>query len=102
MRMMLKVALPVEKSNQALKSGQLPKILMGAMQDLKPEAAYFFPENGKRASIMVFDMKDTSQIPVIAERFFVELDAEVSFIPVMNADDLMKGLEAQMAVKATA
>ena len=76
MRMMLKVVMPVEKSNQAIQNGMLPKVMMGAMQEFKPEAAYFYPENGKRASLMVFDMKDPSQIPLIAERFFVELHAE--------------------------
>ena len=43
---------------------------------------------------MVFDMKDTSQIPAIAEPLFTELDAGVSCTPVMNIDDLRKGLAA--------
>jgi len=94
MRTMLKIQMPVEKSKQAIQSGHLPKVLERAMQAIKPEAAYFFPENGKRTCLMVFDMKDASQIPVIVEQFFVELNAEVTLTPVMNADDLKKGLEA--------
>lgn len=42
---------------------------------------------------MVFDMKDPSEMPVIAEPFFTELNAKVDFCPVMNADDLQKGLK---------
>ena len=102
MRTMLRVVMPVEKGNQAIQNGTLPRVMMSAMQDLKPEAAYFYPENGKRACLMVFDMKDPSQIPVIAERFFVELHAEVTLTPVMNADDLKKGLEASMMAKSMA
>jgi len=102
MRTMLRVTMPVEKGNQAIQNGTLPKVMMSAMQDLKPEAAYFYPENGKRACLMVFDMKDPSQIPVIAERFFMELNAEVTLTPVMNADDLKKGLEASMMAKSMA
>jgi len=102
MRTMLRVAMPVEKSNQAIQNGTLPKVMASTLQELKPEAAYFYAENGKRACLMVFDMRDPSQIPVIAERFFMDLHAEVSFIPVMNADDLKKGLEASMAAKAMA
>ena len=102
MRMMLKVVMPVEKSNQAIQNGALPKLLASTMQELKPESAYFFPENGKRSCMMVFDMKDSSQLPVITERFFMELNAEVSMVPVMNADDLKKGLEASMMAKSTA
>jgi len=102
MRTMLRVVMPVEKGNQAIQNGTLPRVMMSAMQDLKPEAAYFYPENGKRACLMVFDMKDPSQIPVIAERFFMELNAEVTLTPVMNADDLKKGLEASMMAKSLA
>ena len=102
MRTMLRVVMPVEKGNQAVQNGTLPRVMMSAMQDLKPEAAYFYPENGKRACLMVFDMKDPSQIPVIAERFFMELNAEVTLTPVMNADDLKKGLEASMMAKSMA
>jgi len=102
MRTMLRVVMPVEKGNQAIQNGTLPRVMMSAMQDLKPEAAYFYPENGKRACLMVFDMKDPSQIPVIAERFFMELNAEVTLTPVMNADDLKKGLEASMMAKSMA
>jgi hypothetical protein len=101
MRTMLKIQMPVEKSNQAIQSGNLPKLLERAMQEIKPEAAYFFPENGKRTCLMVFDMKDASQIPIIVEQFFVELNAEVTLTPVMNADDLKKGLAATRAVPAT-
>ena len=38
--------------------------------------------------MIVFDMADSAQIPVIAEPLFMNLDAAVEFIPVMNADDL--------------
>jgi hypothetical protein len=45
---------------------------------------------------MVFDMKDASSIPVVAEPFFMGLNADVQFTPVMNADDLKAGLEKAM------
>lgn len=99
MRTMLRVQMSVEKGNQAIQSGKLPQVMSGIMGELKPEAAYFYPENGKRACLMVFDMKDASQIPVIAERFFHELNAEVTLTPVMNAEDLKKGLEAWKATR---
>ncbi len=93
MRTLMKISIPVKSGNEAIKTGGLPRVMTSTIQDLKPEAAYFYPENGRRAALMVFDMRDSSQMPVIAERFFMELEADVTFTPVMNADDLKKGLE---------
>jgi hypothetical protein len=93
MRMMLKVVIPTETGNQAIKDGSLHKILEAAMNKLKPEAAYFLPEHGLRSAIMFFDMKDASEIPGIAEPLFAGLNARIQLLPVMNADDLKKGLD---------
>jgi hypothetical protein len=42
--------------------------------------------------MMFFDMNDASDIPVIVEPLFAGLNARVQLLPVMNADDLQKGL----------
>ena len=58
---------------------------------LKPEAAYFYADDdGQRSGSIVFDMQDTSQIPAIAEPWFVAFNAKLSFRPVMNTADLAK------------
>ena len=93
MRMMLKAQVPVEKGNEAFASGKLGKIVQDLVAALKPEAAYFFPINGQRAMIVVFDMTDASQIPVIVEPLFSGLNASVEFKPVMNLDDLQAGMK---------
>ncbi len=49
-------------------------------------------EHGERAGMIFFDMADPSQIPQIAEPLFLNLDAAVEFVPVMNADDLREAL----------
>ena len=90
---MLKVSIPVEAGNIAVKDGSLKKVIGESIERLKPEAAYFLPEDGRRTAIMVFDLADQSQIPSIAEPFFSAFNAAVSIVPVMNADDLKKGLE---------
>ncbi len=93
MRMMLRWTVPVERGNETIKDGSLAQTIESLLGELKPEAAYFWPENGERAGMMVFDMADPSQIPQIAEPLFLNLDAAVEFVPVMNADDLRKALE---------
>ena len=93
MRMMLRWTVPVEKGNETIRDGSLAKTVQSLLEELEPEAAYFWPENGERAGMIVFDMADTTQIPQIAEPLFMNLDAAVEFLPVMNADDLKTALE---------
>jgi len=92
MRMMVKFTLPVEKGNQAFKDGSLKKTLESIMKKFKPEAAYFGPSDGKRSGMMVFDLAEPSQIVEVAEPLFSSLHAEVEIGPVMNLDDLSKGI----------
>ena len=92
MRTMLRWTVPVEKGNQAIKDGSIGQTIESLLQLLEPEAAYFLAEDGKRAGMVFFDMADPSQIPQIAERLFLNLNAEVEFVPVMNGDDLRKAL----------
>jgi hypothetical protein len=96
MRMMLKIKMPTELGNRAIKDGSLGKILEDTVSKLKAEAAYFVADNGKRCAMIFFDMKDSAEIPVIAEPLFIGLGAELELVPVMNADDLRKGLKAAM------
>lgn len=97
MRTMLRVSFPVEKGNQAIKDGSLPKTVEAFMTRYKPEAAYFFPEGGKRSALFVFDLADPSHIPAVAEHFFFALNAEVRMTPVMNVQDLQAGLKLAMS-----
>ena len=93
MRMMLRFALPVEKGNAAFNDGSLGKTMELVMKKLKPEAAYFGTiTEGKRGGMMFFDLADPSDIVEIAEPLFLNLDAAVELVPVMNGDDLRKGL----------
>ena len=92
MRTMMKVSIPVEAGNRGIKDGAIEHTIGGLMERLHPEAAYFYPENGNRSCLMVFDLKNPSDIPSIVETLFTQLNAAVDLIPVMNADDLKKGL----------
>jgi hypothetical protein len=84
--MMMRWTVPVAAGNSSIKSGAMQKSIEEMLRDLKPEAAYFFASGG----LVVFDMADSSQIPLLAEPLFHAYDAAVELLPVMNADDLKK------------
>jgi hypothetical protein len=89
MRTLLRVSIPAETGNAAAKAGTLGSLIEKILGDLKPEAAYFMADdNGNRSGSIVFDLKDSSQIPAVAEPWFLAFNAKVSFRPVMNAQDL--------------
>jgi len=92
MRMMIKFSFPVEPGNDLVGSGKINRVFQSIMEDLKPEAAYFFPENGQRAGLFVVNMIDSSDLAKMAEPFWFGLHADVSVTPVMNGEDLQKGL----------
>lgn len=81
MRFLAKITIPLEKADDAFKSGDLPRTLQSAMQRLRPEAAYFFEEDGKRECIFVFNL----DVAALLKPLFPDLDAAFHVTPVMNA-----------------
>jgi Domain of unknown function (DUF3303) len=92
MRMMARISMPPETGNQAIRDGRLPTVMQQAAERWRPEGMYFTTFDGRRTAFMVFDMADASDIPPFAEPFFSELNADVQIAPVMDGDDLRKGL----------
>jgi hypothetical protein len=87
--MLLRVSIPVETGNAAAKAGTLGSTIERILADLKPEASYFYADdNGQRCGSIVFDLKDSSQIPAVAEPWFLAFNAKLSMRPVMNPQDL--------------
>lgn len=88
MRFLVKVTMPVEAGNAAAKDGfsAIPKIL----EQQKPEAAYFIAEGGTRTALLFVNMDDSSELPKIAEPWFLALNAGIEVSPAMTPEDLQK------------
>jgi hypothetical protein len=102
MRTLLRVSMQTDAANAAVKDGSLPKVMRSALDELKPEAAYFCTQDGRRTAFIVFDLQNASDMPSIAEPFFMTLNASVDFSPCMNADDLRIGLDKAAATREKA
>jgi hypothetical protein len=92
--MLLTVQIPVEKGNQAIRDGAMPKIIQDFMTQNKPESAYFTVTNGERTAFFVLDISDSSAMPAIGEPMYMSLGAKLEFRPVMNVEELQRGLSA--------
>ena len=98
MRFLIKSSWPVEAGNRAAKEGF--KAVPSILEEIKPEAAYFYEENGKRTTLLVVDLQDASQMPAVAEPWFLAFNAAIEFHPAMVPEDLQKAAPAiEQAVK---
>lgn len=94
MRAMLRARMDTHTSNEAVRSGTMATFIQDLMDRTKPEAAYFGAMDGGRTCVLVFDLEDPSRLPVTLESLFQDMEADVELHPVMNYDDLKKGLSA--------
>ncbi len=90
MRFLVTVTFPVETANQRIKDGSFGQKLRAILAELKPEAAYFVENDGCRTGFLVVNMQEASQIPSIAEPFFLNFNAQVRIRPAMTPEDLAK------------
>ena len=92
MRMMVTFSIPNDNGNDIVRSGKIAQVFQNLMEDIKPEAAYMYPRDGQRGGHLIINMTDSSEVAAVAERIWFGLKADVTMTPVMNPEDLQKGL----------
>ncbi|UCH84549.1 MAG: panthothenate synthetase [Candidatus Latescibacterota bacterium] len=90
MRMLVHVKIPNDEFNDAVRDGTAGEKMHDILEDAKPEAVYFTEYDGQRGAVMVVDVKDPSDVPKLAEPWFLLFDAEVEFHVAMTPQDLEK------------
>ena len=94
MRVLMQVQIPHGPFNAAVRDGSAGSKLEEIIEDIGPEAVYFHEMDGKRTASLVVDLENASQIPSLAEPFFLTFEADVRFHVVMSPEDLANaGLE---------
>ena len=86
----MRISWDVEAGNAVVRAGKLGQIIQSILAEQKPEAVYFTAESGQRGGIIVVNITDASQIPALAEPWFLTANAKVEFIPAMTPEDLAK------------
>jgi hypothetical protein len=88
MRTLMIVTLPVEPFNALVRNGTAGPTMKKILDDMKPEAAYFSELDGERSGIIVVDVAKASDIPRLAEPWFLKFGANVKFRMAMTPEDL--------------
>jgi hypothetical protein len=97
--MLMKVSFPVEAANAAAKKDGLG-VIRRILEEQKPEAAYFIADGGMRTGILIVNLAAASDIPRLAEPWFLALGASIELTPAMVPEDLASAAPAiEAAVK---
>lgn len=90
MRFILHVRIPIGKFDQAVRDGTVDKKVKAILDETKPEAAYFTATDGQRGGYLIVNLENASEIPRMAEPWFLTFDAKLDFWPCMTPEDLAK------------
>lgn len=92
MRFMVEFAIPTSFGNEIVRSGRIEKVFKGLIEDFKPEAMYFYPADGVRGGCFFIQSDNPALGVAVGERLWFGLQAHVTVKPVMNGEELGKGL----------
>ena len=88
MRMMMLVQFPIEPFNTLVKNGTGGAKMKQILEAIKPEHTWFSEREGKRGGILIVNVDSPSDIPRLAEPWFLTFNAEVEFRVAMTPEDL--------------
>ena len=88
MRMLMTVEVPHEPFNTAVREGTAGPTLQRILEDLQPEAVYFTEQDGTRGAVLIVNVDNASQIPSLAEPWFLNFNADCRFRIAMTPEDL--------------
>lgn len=90
MRMPVHLDFPLEPFNSYVRDGSIGGRIQKIMAHIKPEAAYFSENHGSRGAVLVVNVNEASDIPRLAEPFFLQFEASAEFRVAMLPEDLAK------------
>jgi hypothetical protein len=89
-RFLMKIMIPVNTGNEGIKNQTLFPGMQKTFDMLKPEAVYFGVMYGQRNVFIIVDVPSADKIPFTVEPFWLDLNADITIIPVLNRADMEK------------
>jgi len=97
--MMLNVSLPHEPFNTAVRNGSAGATIGKILEAIKPEAVYFTEYDGRRTALLIVNVNQASDVPSLAEPWFLKFQADCRLQIVMSPEDLQKAGLADLGKK---
>ncbi len=88
MRYVVHIDIPHEPFNTLVRNGTVGQTIGRIIEETKPERIYFTELDGHRGAVAVYSMTADSQIPSIAEPWFLSFNADCRFRVAMTPEDL--------------
>ena len=88
MRCLMKIKIPMEKFNELVRKGTVGQVMSQILEESKPECVYFCEMDGFRTAILVVNLEKASQMPALAEPWYLKFNAQCEFHPAMTPQDL--------------
>lgn len=91
MRVLFNITFPVERFNELARKGIAGQKLAAIVEATKPETVYFTGNQSGRGAVAVYDFADGSQVPAVAEPWFLTFDARIEYSLAISAEEMAKG-----------
>jgi hypothetical protein len=88
--MLMNITFPPEPFNSAVRDGTVGLKIKRILEAQAPEAVYFTEQHGKRGAVLAVNPRESSDIPALAEPWYLTFDAVVEFRIAMTPEDLAR------------
>jgi len=88
MRILMQIDIPHEPFNTLCREGTVGQVIGRCLEETRPESIYFTEQDGHRGAVAVYKIKSDSEVPRLAEPWFLGLSADCRMRVAMTPEDL--------------
>jgi hypothetical protein len=88
-KILFNITFPVERFNELARKGTAGQKLASILEATKPESIYFTGNQSGRGAVAVYDCVDGSQVPAVAEPWFLTFDAQIEYSVAISGEEMV-------------